>query len=217
MNNKKVVIPKDIIVIIVLACVLNLARVVIYHSEYFLYLFWNLFLALIPFIISSILLWYANNKKLNLFYFIVSGIVWLLFLPNAPYIITDMIHLGRAHNAPILYDTALLFSFAWVGLMLCLHSLYHIEQVLRTKFSQRIASLIIAKVIFLTSFGMYLGRYLRFNSWDLFVSPSFIIKSIRDVFSSANGTKEAIVFTCLFFFLISMSYIAWGYTQKEKF
>ncbi len=213
MNFNKTYFPKQIIILLILVVVLSVIRITVFHSSQFIYLLWNIFLAILPFIISSILLWYFNNKKLTKAIFVIGGIIWLLLLPNAPYIVTDMMHLGRGRIVIPLYDTFLLFSSAWVGLLLGMYSLSQIEKIIRSKYTTIVTFFIIAGIILLTSFGMYLGRFLRFNSWDVFSNPSILFKNIWVIFSEPFNYIDAYLFTGFSFIFIYVSYIAWKHRQ----
>lgn len=215
MNIKKIIIPKQIIILFSLAVILNAVRFFVFKSTYFLYMFWNLFLAVLPFIISSLMLWYSDNKSLKKPAAIIFGLTWLLLFPNAIYMITDLIHLGRSHSAPLIYDTFLIFTFAWLGLLISMHSLYHIEKMLSKKYSNYKTNLIITIIILLSSFGIYLGRFLRFNSWDVVSSTTTFFNKILDIFIRPNLHTDAYVFTLITFIFTVMAYIAWKYSIKE--
>jgi uncharacterized membrane protein len=210
--NNKVTIPKQIIILLILAVLLNLGRISIFHSTYFIYLLWNIFLAILPFVISYILLWSVYKQKLTKPFFIITGIFWLLLIPNAPYIVTDLIHMGRGRGIPLLYDTFLIFSSAWVGLLLGMHSIFHIEKIIKIYYGKRIASIKIPIIIGLISIGVYIGRYLRFNSWDIFVDHSFFGDTISNL-SQPVHLNEAIIFILSCFVFLYLSYRAWKYTQ----
>jgi len=212
----KVFIPKSIALLIALALVLNVLRVVLFYKFSFVYLLWNILLAFVPFLISYILLYYSNKNKLNKTMFIIGGILWLIFLPNAPYIVTDLIHIGVVRAVPVLYDSVLLFTSAWVGLLLGMNSIFHIEKILLSKYSQKITSAIIAFILLLTSFGMYLGRFFRFNSWDIFTSPLSSFDKLSKNLSSSPYHIEALVYILLFYFFIHVSYVSWKYSNKES-
>jgi uncharacterized membrane protein len=175
-------ISKDIVVVFLMAIILNYLRVKLFGSHSFIWLYWNIFLAIIPFIISSILFWLLEEKKLKKVIFIIGGILWLLFIPNAPYLITDFIHLGVVRSVPILYDVFLLFSFAWLGMYIWLYSTFQIEQIIRSRFSKHITEIILFLVILSTSFGICLGRFLRLNSWDIFSDSAYFLKIIHQKF-----------------------------------
>jgi uncharacterized membrane protein len=209
MNNYKIIIPKSVIPLTILAVTLNILRVVIWGKYSFIYIFWNIFLAFIPFVVSFLLLHFSKAEKFDKLVFIVGIFIWLLFIPNAPYLITDFIHLGEIHAVPMIYDVFLLFSSAAVGLILGFHSFYHIEQIIRMKYSSRATSVSMGIIILLISFGMYLGRFLRFNSWDIFIDHTSLIKNIWKIFSRPDSSLEVCLYTLLFFFFLILTYKSW--------
>jgi uncharacterized membrane protein len=95
----------------------------------------------------------------------------LLFFPNAPYIITDIIHLSFRHGVPLWYDAALLFIAALTGLWIGCISLLQMEDIWRQRYPKINSALFIIGVLLLSGFGIYLGRVLRFNSWDVLQNP----------------------------------------------
>ena len=214
MNKYKLSIPKSIILLTILAVFLNILRIILWGKVSFVYILWNMFLAFIPFIISSLLLSFLKEKKLNKTIFIPGVILWLLFIPNAPYIVTDFIHLGVTRFAPIIYDTILLFSSASVGLILGFYSLFHIEQIIKTKYKSNITHLIMVIIIIMISFGIYLGRFLRFNSWDIFTNHISLVNNIWEILSQAVTHTEVYLYTGLFFISLYLSYFAWKYSNK---
>jgi len=178
----------------------------LFKDTHFLYMLWNIFLAFIPFIISSFLSLRISKDNFFKPLFIVGFIFWFIFLPNAPYVITDFIHLGRIHSVPVMYDSFLLFASAWVSLLAGLTSLVQMKKMLSLRFSQKITDIIILITILFTSFGVYLGRYLRFNSWDLFISHDSIITSIWKIFTQSNNYANVYGYTALFFIFIYTAY-----------
>jgi uncharacterized membrane protein len=215
MNFYKINIPKSVVILIAFSVALNILRVIIWGKLSFVYILWNIFLAIIPFVISSLLLSISNKRKINQITFIAIGIIWLLFLPNSPYIITDLIHIGEVRFAPDLFDSFLLFSSAWTGLLLGMHSINHMEQILSTRYSKKITSTIIVITMFFVSFGIYLGRFLRLNSWDVFASPGYFLGAIKEIFTNKNDFQIALSYTVLFFFFILASYYSWKFSQKN--
>jgi len=215
MNNYKIIIPRAIIPLTILAVVLNILRVIIWGKFSFIYILWNIFLAFIPFIISSLLLSYTKIDKFKKTIFIIGIFFWLLFIPNAPYIITDFIHLGEIRAVPIIFDTFLLFSSASLGLIIGFHSFFHIEQIIKVKYSPRVTSIIMGLIILLISFGIYLGRFLRFNSWDIFINHTSLIKNIWKIFTISSSRVEVFLYTLLFFFFLVLFYKSWKYSNTK--
>lgn len=165
--HKKIIIPLSF------SLLLLLVRIIITSELTYIFLAWNLFLAWIPFMISQKLKGANNGWKILLLFS-----AWLLFLPNAPYIITDFLHLRQRLPIPYWYDILLLFSTALNGLLLGLASLLAVEKFLIERYGNRISALLMFCSFFLCSFGVYIGRYLRWNSWDILTNPHDIASDI---------------------------------------
>ena len=155
---------------------LSLTRVVYTGESMFLWLNWNLFLAFVPFYISR---WATRNAERieNNRLFTLLFAAWLLFIPNAFYIITDLFHLQEGTAVPLWFDLALIFSFAWNGLLLGILSVRQMEKIIKRKwrFSE---VLFVYPIMFLNALGIYIGRYLRYNSWDVVSSPFQLISDV---------------------------------------
>ncbi len=149
-----------------------------YRTQENMYIFlnWNLFLAFIPWGISSLLIIYPKMQKKILLIFIFP--LWLLFFPNTVYILTDIIHLRHTHYGLFWYDLFLVLTFALTGLLLGLISLLDVEKMLLKYFNAKFTTLIIVAIIFISSFGVYLGRFLRWNSWDIINQPFTLLYDI---------------------------------------
>lgn len=208
----KINIPRSIIILTILAIAFNVMRIIIWNKFSFIYILWNIFLAFIPFVISAILLYLSKETRSNKIIFIIGFILWLLFIPNSPYIVTDFIHLGEIRAIPVLYDILLLFSSATVGLLLFFHSLSHIEEIIKTKY-QKYTTAIITFIIIMISFGIYLGRFLRFNSWDIFINHTSLVKNIWVIIRDAAVHTEVYLYTGMFFFFLLVSYNAWKHSN----
>jgi uncharacterized membrane protein len=162
------------------SCLLLFIRVVTTSTPTYLFLAWNLFLGFIPFAISR---WLATDigvvqSKLKL---ILAAGAWLLFIPNSFYILTDLFHLEQFDNAPKWFDLLLLFSFAWNGLMLGVVSVRRIEMLIVAKCGERLSLLFVVLVMWMNAFGIYIGRYLRFNSWDIFLQPFSLSRQMLEI------------------------------------
>ena len=103
---------------------------------------------------------------------------WFLFFPNALYIVTDLIHLNTATIVPKWYDAVLLFSSSILGLIMALVSLLRLERFLIYKFNNSTVNVMMMAILFFGSFGVYLGRFLRWNSWDIISNPSSLVFSV---------------------------------------
>ncbi len=155
------------------------ARMFRSFSLYGLFLIWNLFLALIPFLITNFLSYKKSSSKIFL---VIAFCFWLLFLPNAPYIISDFEHLTERNNIPYWYDIMLLFISSFSGLLFGMVSVFQMEQELKKYFSSKNTQIIIVSSILLSGYGVFLGRYLRWNSWDVFSNPVSLFQEMMQHF-----------------------------------
>lgn len=210
-NSLKEKINYKFLAVLVMSSVLSISLSFfrMYKTDTIIYgfLVWNLFLAWIPFVVSSILVKLEDKFNSKVFNFSMF-FIWLLFFPNSPYILTDIIHLVDIRDhVPIWYDLMLILSFAWSGLLVGLVSLSQIHKILNKKMKSFNSWLIIFLSIFLCSFGVYLGRYQRWNSWDLFTQPLTLVKGmILNMFEPAAGMTSVGV-TGLFTIFITISYL----------
>jgi len=160
---------------------MNVFRVWHSHTMTYTFLVWNLFLAAIPYGISTLLIEFENLRKRPLVFWSLVAL-WLLFLPNAPYIFTDLFHLRLRNGVPLWFDLLLLLSFAWNGIILGYLSLFDIQELVSKKLGKRFTWLSVFCILFLCAFGVYLGRFLRWNSWDVFFNPFALVSDIADRF-----------------------------------
>jgi len=163
----------------VLCFAFSLFRLFYTDSTLFLFLNWNLFLAFIPWLLTSMVIIRPGLRKNRLVLFMIIAL-WLLFFPNAPYILTDLFHLRISRGMPLWFDLVLILSFAWTGLLFGLFSLMDIEKMLGSSLHPgfRIAASTI--LLFIGSFGIYVGRFLRWNSWDIIREPLQLVYEIGD-------------------------------------
>lgn len=150
---------------------LLVGRMVYTHNSHFTFLVWNLFLALLPIAFS-----FGMDRKFRWKAIpALSFILWLLFFPNSPYILTDLFHLRNQPGIPLWFDLMVILSFAWTGLMAGYYSLFKVLDFFREKrsewFTQTMAILFLA----LASYGVYLGRVRRWNSWDILADPQALL------------------------------------------
>ena len=156
---------------------LLLVRAKLTHSLFYFFLIWNLFLAYLPLAVSS----YIMEKPYlieNKWRFYPAVIIWLLLLPNAPYIITDFIHLKRETTVPVWFDVLLLISFSLTGLLFGLKSMKQMFYILTIQFNYAIVWVVLFFVNILCGFGIYVGRFLRYNSWDVLHKPLELTQNI---------------------------------------
>jgi uncharacterized membrane protein len=167
------------------SCLLVAARIFHTGSFAFAFLPWNLFLAWVPYRISSGLT-RTNNRIARVPGLwaglrVVGLIVWLLFIPNSFYILTDLYHLADGHRnsrVPEWFDLILILSFAWNGLLLGVMSTWQVEKLLAPDASVLGRWVFLYPVMWLNALGVYIGRYLRYNSWDIVTNPVDLLGDI---------------------------------------
>jgi uncharacterized membrane protein len=191
-------------------CVLLLiARMQWSGSIFYIFLGWNLFLAWIPFLFAVLLMRALEENRSKIYLFgLFCG--WLLFFPNSPYIVTDLFHLRQKQGIPLWFDLVLILFFAWNGLLLGFASLFEIQKFLRSWLSVRVVNVFVVMLMILCSFGIYLGRYPRWNSWDIISNP---VALFGDIFQMLlHPTENSRMVGVTFFFSLFLIAAYWTLT-----
>jgi uncharacterized membrane protein len=195
----------------VMCVALIAARPIYAHTGHFQFLLWNLFLAWIPLVLAAAAAFRISTRRNALTRLIVvpTAIVWLLFFPNAPFIVTDFVHLGQFHDhVPGWYDVMLIAWFAWTGLLLGIVSLRLMQEIV-TRVAGSVAGwMLVALVTVLGSIGIYLGRFLGWNSWNVFQAPLALFDHAFDRGNQPNAGVRMAGFTVLFALLFLFVYVA---------
>ncbi|GAA3930304.1 DUF1361 domain-containing protein [Hymenobacter algoricola] len=144
-------------------------RIYLTHQLTYVFLLWNLFLAVVPFGMSTMLSLAAGPVRRRVL--LPATGVWLVFFPNAPYLITDFFHLYTWPAVPGWYDLVLILSFAWNGLMLGFCSLQEMQRLYARAFGRGGGWVFVVVALLLGSLGVYFGRFLRYNSWNVVSNP----------------------------------------------
>jgi uncharacterized membrane protein len=172
---------------------LALLAVRILHSgrSTFDFLAWNLFLALIPLALSAVLVIPRRDPSLPVRTVLL--VLWVLFFPNAPYILTDFVHLGPDPPIPVWFDVVLFASYAWTGLFVGFVALDLIDRAFLGRLGtlRRLAGL--GALFLATGAAIYLGRVREVNSWDLLIRPGTVVDGL--VFHGDAGTAAAMAVT----------------------
>jgi uncharacterized membrane protein len=184
---------------------LELLRELHFGASGFHFLLWNLLLAWIPFVFALVV-YDRYRRGSELARLAPAALVWLLFLPNAPYIFTDFIHLSADARAPLWFDGTVLSAFSWTGVLLGFVSLYLVHAVVRHRFGARVGWAVALGALTLTSAGVYLGRFLRWNSWDLIVRPGRRLAEIAPRLTDPAALTRAGATTLLLTALLAATY-----------
>jgi uncharacterized membrane protein len=188
-------------------------------SENYAFLVWNLFLAWIPFIVAYFT--YTTSLRPTRMRVLVplAAFVWLIFFPNAPYLLTDFQHLAVVdwQDIDTWYDVLMLLWFAFTGLLLGLVSLFMMQEIIRREFGRWSGWGFVALVTALTAAGVYVGRFLRWNSWDLLMRPQELAQVT--LAGAQNMSLRPPIFTAIFAALILFLYLtlyAFGHLLQER-
>ena len=193
-------------------------RVELVGSARYSFLIWNLFLAWIPFIIAYFI--YVTSISRRWLYFVVpfSASLWLLFFPNAPYILTDLQHLSNAgSDIPVWYDVILLIWFSFTGLFLGMVSLFLMQEIVRREFGRWFSWGFVLAVAGLSTIGIYMGRFLRWNSWDVLADLDGMARFT--LYYLINPTTRSLVFAGLFvpfFLFVYLLLYSFGHLLLER-
>jgi uncharacterized membrane protein len=170
------------------------------------FLLWNLFLAWVPLPLAAAA-YVAQRRELGLTTIAPLFVGWLLFFPNAPYIVTDLIHFGRlGDRVPAELDLATLVAAAVAGLLVGFASLYVIQRVFWRRYGALAARAVVVGALVLASVGVYLGRVLRWNSWDAIASPKGVLADVLTRIVNPLDFQEAWAGIGLFAVFLVISY-----------
>lgn len=185
---------------------LLLARTLETGSSDYRFLVWNLFLAWIPFLLA-LAFYDAHRRGAARGWQLLLAAGWLLFLPNAPYIVTDFLHVGVIGGAPIWFDASLVAAFAATGLMLGLASLLLVQSVVSQAWGATWSWLVLVPVFGLCSLGIALGRIARFNSWDAVAQPDAIVRVLGDKLLDPGSAARGIALVAAVTVALAIGYL----------
>ncbi len=201
----------------VLCFILFRIRIMLSDSTDYVFLVWNLFLAWIPLGMAYVVS-FAKKRRYVLITVPLAAALRLLFLPNAPYILTDLQHLSYPYGgAPLWFDMLLINWFAWTGLLLGVFSLFLMHDIVRRMIGRWAGWFFVMSVSLLSGLGIYLGRFLRWNSWDLLFRPLELLQELIQYI--LNPPIQAIGFISVFsafFIFIYVTVYAFGLLFHEQ-
>lgn len=189
----------------VCVCLLT-TRILTSESLRFTFLYWNLFLAFIPLPLAWILhkrisrygWWHWKQALLT--------VAWVGFLPNSFYLITDLIHLRPNYEADFLFDITMLTSFIVAGLVYGYASVYLVHSQLLLRFRERSVYSILAILFLAVSFAICLGRYTRWNTWDILLQPAGLLFDVSDRVINADDHLQTYQTTIILFLVLLALY-----------
>jgi uncharacterized membrane protein len=179
------------------------------------FLLWNLFLAWLPYLAACWATWIGARNPRATFSLIPAGALWLLFLPNAPYIMTDFVHLEHM-SFVWWYDVGTLLAFAWGGCLLGVASLQLMQELVRARYGAAAGWLFVLLSVGLSGVGIYLGRFLRWNSWDVFTSPRTLAHELLAVLSNPEAYPRLIGVSGLFACFLLLGYLTLDAARRAR-
>jgi uncharacterized membrane protein len=171
------------------------------------YLIWNLFLAWVPLIFALLACEELNAAQRRKWRFSGFAFGWFIFFPNAPYIFTDLVHISIQTSRHYWADLSMVLACGLTGLMLWFVSLFLMHTLVSRKFGSLAGWGFVTAMAGLTSFGIYLGRFQRFNSWDVVAKPGELFQGISSWATAATSYKPTVAFPLLFTMFLFTSYL----------
>jgi uncharacterized membrane protein len=173
----------------------------------FRFLAWNLFLAAVPLAASSALV-AAHARRAGRLLQLGCFAVWMLFLPNAPYLLTDLLHLAPMPPVPLWYDLAMLLSCAGTGLLLGFLSLAQVQRVVEERYHAAAGWALALASMLLSGYGIYLGRFQRWNSWDVMMDPTGVFGTVAGHLLDPAAHPRTIGVTLVYGGGLALGYVA---------
>ncbi len=190
-----------------LACAILAARLVYSHHGSYRWMTWNLFLAWVPYLASLWVIVLHRRHPGRWWRLLVPAALWLIFFPNAPYMVTDLAHLRDRPPVPVWYDAVLIMTFAWTGCFLGLISLRNLQGVVRDYLGRAASWLFVAGTLGLAGLGIYMGRFMRLNSWDLVLHPVRVLFDVAGQLAHPFSNPQTLGFTVLFAAFLMVCYL----------
>ncbi|QOS80643.1 DUF1361 domain-containing protein [Paenibacillus sp. JNUCC31] len=222
MNNNRTSVTYFKISMVLIVATIGCLLVAVYlrsktNTNMYPFLMWDIFLAWVPFIISSIISYVSNKKltKTSIALVMVMCACWLFFLPNSAYLFTEILHAFRYFDRQgetkfwvhidFWYSLTLTFVVAILGLLLSICSIHQIHELLNKRLNQFGRMVVVGVVLLLSSLGVYIGRFNRWNSWDVLKQPGLILKDIMTDLSAGNSIL--VEFVAMIFVIQIFAYI----------
>jgi uncharacterized membrane protein len=188
-------------------------RVLISNQISYGFVPWNLFLAWLPYFFSLLMAATHHIRPRWWWAQIIPGALWLLFLPHAFYIMTDLIHLTQRQSIPTWYDAGLLAITAWTGIFLAIVSLHTVQGIVQSYLGSFLSWGFALIVIGLSGYGVYLGRFLRWNSWDVLSDPVGIAYDSLDPLINPITNADKIGFMIMYTSLFLVTYLTYAWLR----
>ena len=171
------------------------------------YLVWNLFLAWIPFLLALLLVWTLRRKQWSSWAGLLLSAGWLAFLPNSFYMVSDFIHLQEVDAAQLLFNVVMFTAFIYTGVLLGFSGLYLIHLALEERLSRIWSFTVIGVLLLICSIAIYIGRDLRWNTWDMLVNPAGVLFDLSERLLHPAQLSQVLMIVLPFFVLLGGMYV----------
>lgn len=178
---------------------------------------WNLVLAWIPYLASITVA--ILNRTIPRFWGLllpIPGIIWFFFYPNAPYLVTDFLHLEPRPPVPLWYDIGMVSCYAFTGCLLAVISLHIMHSIVEEKAGWLVGWLFVISILPLSALGIYLGRFGRYNSWDFIRNPGDILQLVLEPIREPFENLRFIGFTMMFTAILMVFYLSFTALSSRK-
>lgn len=189
-----------------LALAFYLGRIWLSRSPSHLFLMWNLFLAWVPYL-CALAIGLLQMRSSRAWLYLAPLAVWLLFFPNATYLVTDFYNLNEYASVPLWYDIGLYATCAWTGLLLAVASLMIVQGLVRQYLGAWFSWLFVLAMVGLNGVGIYLGRFMRWNSWDVFTDPIPVLNDALAPFMHPIAHRGSIAVMVMFSAFLLVCYV----------
>jgi len=194
----------------ILVILFFIVRIYLTRQVGYLSLIWNLFLAWLPYVFALVSSLIHEVLPRRWWLMLIPTGLWFLFLPNAFYIVTDFFQLTKHPAIPLWYDAGLVAITSWTGLFLAIISLSTMQRIIQAYLGGFFSWGFSLLVIGLNGYGVYLGRFLRWNSWDLIFEPVAILSDSYEILKNPFDSKEVIGFIVMYTSLYLVTYLTFS-------
>ena len=212
---------KNIVVALAMSNIVSifllLVRAISTGTTDYWFMLWNLVLAWVPVGVSVLLIQYLRTHSWREPGSVLQTLLWLFFLPNSFYMISDLIHLHATGDITILFDVVMLTSFIWNGLVAGFLSIFLLHKTFQKFRPAGQSHLAVVALFVAISFAIYMGRTLRWNSWDVLVNPGGILYDVSERVINPFSYPAAVLTTGLFFLLLgSMYFVIYQFSRLKQ-